>query len=130
MVVHLYQPDTTIVVIAGLTVWAVGFAFEVVADNQLKAFLRQSHGMLMRVGLWRYSRHPNYFGEVMMWWGIALIACSTPLWWVGFIGAAIITYLISFVSGIPPAEARGSLKSDWQEYKRKTSILVPWFPKQ
>lgn len=130
IVTHVSQPDTMLVAIVGLVVWVVGFVFETVADNQLKAFLRQSHGELMRTGLWRYSRHPNYFGEIAMWWGIALIACASPLWWVGLIGAAVITYLISFVSGVPPAEARGSMKNGWQEYKRKTSVLLPWFPKQ
>ncbi len=65
-----------------------------------------------------------------MWWGIALIACITPLWWVGIIGAATISTLICFVSGVPLAEARAASKSGWNEYKQKTSVLIPWPPKQ
>lgn len=130
IVTHFSHPVATPIAIAGLIIWIIGFTCEAVADGQLRAFLRQSHGELMKEGLWRYSRHPNYFGEVTMWWGVALIACSTPLWWVGLIGAGVITSLICFVSGIPPAEARGKLKKGWQDYQRKTSVLIPWFPKQ
>lgn len=127
ILVHLFEPGMRKLVIAGLVVWVIGFAFEAVADGQLKAFLRQSRGGLMKSGLWRYSRHPNYFGEITMWWGVALFACATPLWWLGLIGAGVITYLICFVSGIPLAERRGRMKEDWQAYASKTSILVPWF---
>lgn len=130
VVVHLYQPDLSPLVTAGLAVWLVGFVCEVIADRQLRVFLREHRGELMTNGLWRYSRHPNYFGEITMWWGIGLMACATPLWWMGLIGAVVITYLICFVSGIPSAEARGRMKAGWQEYQRKTSVLLPWPPQR
>lgn len=130
IVIHLYRPDMSLLIIIGLVIWLVGFACEVVADRQLSAFLHEHRGELMKSGLWRFSRHPNYFGELTMWWGVALMACATPLWWVGLIGAAVITYLICFVSGIPPAEARGYTKKGWQEYRRKTSVLLPWPPRR
>lgn len=126
--IHLYRPELSPLIVAGSGLWLVGFACEVTADRQLRAFLRKHPGELMTEGLWYYSRHPNYFGEITMWWGVALISCVTPLWWAGFIGAATITYLICFVSGVPLAEARGQLKEGWQAYRRRTSILAPWFP--
>ncbi len=131
IVVHTYQPGTSWLTLIGLAIWIVGFIFESVADRQLKEFLATpNHAALMTNGLWRYSRHPNYFGEVSMWWGIALIAAQTPLWWLGLIGAVAITLLISFVSGIPIAEKRSAGKEGWTAYKRQTSALLPWPPKK
>jgi steroid 5-alpha reductase family enzyme len=130
IIIHLYQPQTTPVAMIGLVVWVIGFIYEVVADRQLAVFLQKPHGKLMQRGLWKYSRHPNYFGEITMWWGISLIACATPLWWVGLIGAATITYLICFVSGIPLAESRAKTKKGWKTYHDKTSVLIPWPPKR
>ena len=130
ILIHFYKPDMTTVAAIGLAIWVFGFVCEVVADRQLKQFLQKPHGELMTSGLWRYSRHPNYFGEVTMWWGIALIACTTPLWWLGLVGAATITVLICFVSGLPPAEARASTKKGWREHKAKTSPLILWSPKK
>jgi len=112
----------------GLIVWIAGFAFEAIADSQLRTFTTnpENKGRIMDRGLWRYSRHPNYFGEVTMWWGVfffvyiitgALWAVVTPL---------IITYLIVFVSGIPLVEKHFEGKPGWQEYKEKTSALIPW----
>lgn len=129
--VHYYQPSIGVLAIVGVVVWLVGFTFESVADRQLKDFLETpGHKDLMTDGVWHYSRHPNYFGEVSMWWGIALIAASTPLWWLGCIGAITITLLICFVSGIPLAEKRSATKNGWQEYKHTTSVLLPWPPKK
>lgn len=129
--IHHYQPDTSMVAMLGLLVWVVGFLFESTADRQLKNFLlTPNHGDLMTDGLWRYSRHPNYFGEVTMWWGIALIALQTPYWFFGIVGATAITVLICFVSGIPLAEKRSKPKKGWTEYVRRTSPLLPWPPKK
>jgi steroid 5-alpha reductase family enzyme len=131
IVVHTYQPETSWLSVAGLIVWVIGFVFESIADKQLKVFLaRPGHDELMTTGLWSYSRHPNYFGEITMWWGIALIACTTPLWWLGIIGSLTISVLICLVSGIPLAEIRTSTKKGWDIYKGNTSVLVPWRPKQ
>ncbi len=115
--------------IVGLVVWATGFIYEVVADRQLKQFLMSvDRPVLMTRGLWRYSRHPNYFGEITMWWGLAIMAISARYGWIGLIGAATITFLICFVSGIPPVEARMSTKPGWEIYRQKTSALIPLPP--
>jgi len=115
----------------GLSVWAVGFFFEVVGDLQLAQFIKnpQNKGKIMQSGLWRYSRHPNYFGEVTQWWGIFLFALPIPYGWITVIGPLTITILILFVSGIPLLEKKYEGRVDFEEYKKKTSMFVP-FPKR
>ncbi len=115
----------------GVAVWIVGFSFEVIGDRQLRNFVTNpaNKGKLMDQGLWRYSRHPNYFGEVTQWWGIFLICLTTPFGWVGIIGPVLISYLILFVSGIPLNEKRFEGRPGWAEYKRKTSVFLPLPPK-
>jgi steroid 5-alpha reductase family enzyme len=111
----------------GFVVWAFGFACQVVADRQLKEFLtkEKNQGKLMQSGLWKYSRHPNYFGELSMWWGVFAISCaSTGVAWM-IIGPVTITYLILKVSGIPPSEKRMAEKPGWKAYKARTSVLIP-----
>jgi steroid 5-alpha reductase family enzyme len=112
----------------GLLIWAAGFTTEVIADRQLRDFMptRTPKHSVMNKGLWHYSRHPNYFGEIVVWWGIAMIASSASYGWLGWIGALTITYLIAFVSGIPPLEKRKKNDRAYQEYARHTSVLVPW----
>ena len=111
----------------GVLVWAVGFWCEVLADAQLKRFLANpsNRGKLMTHGLWKYSRYPNYFGELTMWWGIALMSLGTPHGWVGTGGAAAITYLIVYVSGIPPKEKRLKKKNGWESYAKNSRMLLP-----
>ncbi|NCU30967.1 DUF1295 domain-containing protein [Candidatus Saccharibacteria bacterium] len=131
VVIHYYQPFIQPLIIVGLVIWLVGFYFEATADLQLKRFLKTSKpGELMKEGLWHYSRHPNYFGELTMWWGIAVMTLVTPLWWVGFLGAISISFLIYFVSGVPLAEERSVNKKGWQDYKNSTSVIIPWPPKK
>lgn len=114
----------------GCVIWVVGFFFEVVGDRQLDLFLAnpENKGKLMNKGLWHYTRHPNYFGEVTMWWGIWMMALTpvTAVWAV--VSPLTITILILFVSGIPMLEAQMSKHPQWEEYKRKTSVLIPWWP--
>jgi steroid 5-alpha reductase family enzyme len=117
---------------AGVLVWIVGFIFESVGDAQLARFVKNPNnkGTLMQSGLWRYTRHPNYFGEVTLWWGIGLIAISATSGWLGIIGPLTITYLILFVSGIPMLEKKYHDRADFEEYKKRTSMFIPWFPKK
>ena len=116
----------------GVAVWLLGFIFESVGDAQLARFIKDpaNKGKLIQTGLWRYTRHPNYFGEVTMWWGIWLVALSVPYGLFGIIGPLAITVLILKVSGIPMLEKKMSLNPDFAEYKRKTSVFIPWFPKK
>lgn len=116
----------------GVGVWLVGFFFETVSDYQLMKFksLSKNRGKVLTDGLWKYSRHPNYFGEVAMWWGIFLIALSLPKGVYTIVGPAFITYLILFVSGVPLLEKKYMKKKAFTEYAAVTSIFVPWFPKK
>jgi steroid 5-alpha reductase family enzyme len=116
----------------GAIVWLVGFFFETVGDYQLDRFIRRKNehsGTIMKRGLWKYTRHPNYFGEATMWWGLALIGygASASLW--VFLSPILITYLLVKVSGIPMLEAKWS-GDEWEDYKRKTSAFIPLPPKK
>ena len=122
-------------VIAGLLIWIVGFIFESVGDKQLADFLADpaNKGQIMDRGLWHYTRHPNYFGELTMWWGIWVLTFSSANlvpWLVSAIGPGTLTYLIVFVSGIPPIEKQFMQREDFRAYAARTSVLIPWFPKK
>lgn len=124
--------EITDLALAGLVVWAVGFFFEAVADHQLAAFIArpENKGNLLMTGLYKYTRHPNYFGEITQWWGMWLIAMAASPWGiVGITGPLTITTLIIFVSGIPLQEKVYIGRKDWAAYKARTSILIPWPPK-
>ncbi len=114
----------------GLAVWGIGFFFEVVGDWQLDRFIRkpENKGQIMTTGLWRFTRHPNYFGEAMMWWGLFLVVLGLPLSHIALLSPILITFLLTQVSGIPMLEKRWAGRADWEEYRRKTSVFIPWFP--
>ena len=116
----------------GSIVWIIGFFIESISDHQLFLFTSDpAHkGKVMRSGLWHYSRHPNYFGEVVMWWGIFLIALSVPYGWSAIITPATITFLLLFVTGVPLLEDAMRDNAEYQEYKRNTSMFIPWFSKK
>lgn len=111
----------------GVVVWLIGFYFEAVGDAQLARFIKNpdNKGKLMQSGLWAYTRHPNYFGEVTQWWGIWLIALSVSGGWLGIIGPITITILILKVSGIPMLEKKMEQNPDFAEYKRRVSVFIP-----
>lgn len=115
----------------GIVVWLIGFFFESVGDAQLARFIRnpENKGKLMQSGLWAYTRHPNYFGEVTQWWGLWIIALSTPLGWIGLIGPLTITFLILKVSGIPLLEKKMEENPSFAEYKRRVSVFIPLPPR-
>lgn len=115
----------------GVAIWLIGFYFEAVGDYQLSQFLKtKKKGQIMQTGLWKYTRHPNYFGEVTMWWGIFLIAFSGTGNWLTIIGPATITFLILKVSGIPMLEKKYVGNKAFEAYKKKTSAFFPLPPKQ
>jgi steroid 5-alpha reductase family enzyme len=115
----------------GVLVWAIGFAFEAVGDSQLRRFAHNpiNKGRIIESGLWRFSRHPNYFGEVLLWWGIFLIALKVPGAWWTVIGPATITFLILKVSGIPMLEAKYRGNPEYEDYQRRTSSFFPLPPR-
>lgn len=132
LVVGQGQPPLNWLDFLGALIWLKGFLFEVIGDRQLAAFRKDpaNRGELIGSGLWRFSRHPNYFGEALGWWGIAVIALSAPRGWLGLAGPIVITFLLLFVSGVPLLEKKYAGRPDWEEYKKKTSMFIPWFPKK
>lgn len=118
---------------AGATLWLVGFFWQAVADQQLARFLRDpaNAGKVMDRGLWRYSRHPNYFGETLMWWGIYFIALATPRGWMTILSPLLITYLLTKKSGVPLLEETLLKRREgYREYARRTSPFFPWPPRR
>lgn len=128
--------DTTsiIIYVGGVLLWLIGFFFEAVGDHQLKVFKQkpENKGKIMSTGLWRYTRHPNYFGEALMWWAIWLLSIAGLGLFnmTGIIGPVLITYLLLFVSGVPLLEKRYKDNADFQAYAKKTSIFFPLPPKK
>lgn len=116
----------------GLAVLGIGYFFEIVADWQLRQFKRnpKNKGKLLRSGLWAYSRHPNYFGESCVWWGIWFLSVSSIDDIVSLISPITITYLLLFVSGIPMLEEKMNKHPDFQGYSQKTNKFFPWFTKK
>ena len=117
----------------GALVWAVGFVFEATADWQLSRFKAKpvNRGKVMNRGLWTYSRHPNYFGESLVWWGVYLITLSAPGSWWTVISPVTITFLLLKVSGVRLLERTiTKRRPDYEAYIRNTSAFLPWFPKR
>ncbi|MGM0508931.1 MAG: DUF1295 domain-containing protein [Fusobacteriota bacterium] len=116
----------------GIVIWGIGFFFEVVGDKQLKNFVenRKTGKEIMTEGLWKYTRHPNYFGESTMWWGIFLIAFSGTGKIITIISPIVITFLLLFVSGVPLLEKKYSDRENFKEYSKRTNKFFPWFPKK
>ena len=112
----------------GLIVFGIGFFIEAVADMQL-AFWKQNplcQGKLITTGLWRWSRHTNYFGEALVWWGVWFYTLELPLGWVTVISPVTITLMLRFGSGVPLLEKRLRQHPDWDAYARKTAPFVPF----
>lgn len=117
---------------AGVLVWGLGYFFEVVGDAQLKQFKSkpESKGKLMTTGLWAFTRHPNYFGEAVMWWGIFIIGQSVQISILSIISPIAITYLLYFVSGVPMLEKAMKDRPGFEAYAKRTNKFIPWFPKK
>lgn len=116
----------------GAAVWLAGFFFEAVGDAQLARFKARAanRGKVMARGLWRYTRHPNYFGEALMWWGYFLIAAATGAYWTVF-SPLLMTLLLLRVSGVTLLEkALQETKPGYEEYRARTHAFVPWFPRR
>lgn len=129
------REDIGVFAIIGLIVWLIGFTFEVVADYQKTQFRKDNNNKnkFIKSGLWARSRHPNYFGEIVLWIGITIIAIPVfEGWqWVGLISPVFVTLLLTRVSGIPMLETKADKKwsgqADYEEYKRNTPVLIPKF---
>jgi steroid 5-alpha reductase family enzyme len=126
-------PDLGWIAAIGVAVWLVGLLFETVGDAQLAAFKADpaNAGTVMDRGLWRYTRHPNYFGDACVWWGIALVAAETGSGAWGLIGAVLMTVLLRRVSGVTLLEkSLVKRRAGYTEYVARTSPFVPRPPKR
>jgi len=114
------------------TLWLIGMSFEVIGDMQLARFKSSAsnRGKVLNTGLWRYSRHPNYFGEFCIWWAFFLFAIASGHWW-SIISPLLMTILLLKVSGVSLLESTiTDRRPDYADYIRKTSAFFPWFPKE
>jgi steroid 5-alpha reductase family enzyme len=117
--------------VAGVALWSVGLGMEAIADAQLARFKRlpESKGAVMDRGLWRYSRHPNYFGDCLVWWGLGLIALGAGQWWA-LAGPVVMTVLLVKVSGVAMLESTiAERRPAYRAYIARTSAFVPWPPR-
>ncbi|MEO6728364.1 MAG: DUF1295 domain-containing protein [Candidatus Dojkabacteria bacterium] len=126
-----YQPAIGIVDIIGAAVWIFGFLFESIGDYQMYMFKKdpKNKGKIMTSGLWKYTRHPNYFGEATQWWGIFIISLRAPFGIIGIISPIVITYMLRKVSGVPMLEAKYKENKEYQNYIKNTSGFIPKSPK-
>ncbi|MCX6245441.1 MAG: DUF1295 domain-containing protein [Bacteroidetes bacterium] len=112
----------------GIALFIAGLIFETIGDFQMNVFKRnpENNGKLMTTGLWSITRHPNYFGETLIWWGISMFALNYPRGWMTLAGPLVITLLLRFVSGVPMLEAKYKGRPDWEAYEMKTAPFVPF----
>lgn len=126
-------PQLNLIEIAGALLWLTGICGEALSDAQMQRFKADpaSKGKVCQVGLWRYSRHPNYFFESVVWWGFWLFACGSPWGWVTLYAPLLMLHFLLRVTGIPLTEecAVKSKGDAYREYQRTTSAFVPWPPK-
>jgi steroid 5-alpha reductase family enzyme len=115
----------------GIALWLIGFLFEAVGDWQKSKFKADpaNQGKIMQSGLWRYTRHPNYFGEALLWWGILVFVLPAGYWYVSIISPLILTFLLTKVSGVAMLEKKYEGNKEFEDYARRTSAFIPWWPK-
>ena len=130
------EPMMLIPIMLGVLIWLGGYFFQSVGDRQLAIFVAkpENKGKLMTQGLWAYTRHPNYFGEVLMWWGIAILGFANSfgiaIALIGLISPLVVTWLLRYVSGVPLLEKHMKTKPGFSQYEKTTNIFFPWFPKK
>jgi steroid 5-alpha reductase family enzyme len=116
--------------VLGTSIWTFGLLFESIADFQLTRFRANpaDRGKLFMDGLWKFTRHPNYFGEAVVWWGFYIIALAAGNAWTIF-SPILITYLLLHVSGVALLEKTMQSKPGYEEYRQRTNAFFPWFPR-
>jgi steroid 5-alpha reductase family enzyme len=116
----------------GIVLFALGFGFEVVGDRQLERFRAEAgnRGRVLDTGLWRFTRHPNYFGDATVWWGVYAMAVSTPCGWLTLASPALMTFLLMRVSGVTLLEkGLTASRPGYRAYIERTPAFFPWFPR-
>lgn len=127
------EPTFPILLWVGTVIWFVGVSVEAIADRQLAVFRKKPKetGAVLDVGLWRYSRHPNYFGNALLWWGIFIAACAHPWVLLTAIGPYKMNYLLVNVTGAATLEKKMSReKPTYADYMARTNRFIPWLPKK
>lgn len=120
-----------IIVTIGSALWLIGFFFEAVSDYQLAQFKKDpaNKGRVMKYGVWQYTRHPNYFGEASMWWGIFLLSCVSAQGVVDvllrMVGPALLTFMLLRVSGVTMLESKYKGNKEYEDYQKRTSAFIP-----
>ncbi len=144
VMMHAYPTDTEVFqnldargqigIAIGGGLFLAGYLLEVIADAQLWTFRRrlENRGRIMKTGLWRYSRHPNYLGEIILWWGIFITAYTNTqsIGLIAVLSPLLVTVRLLFVSGIPAVERRLNDSKEYRAYRKNTSVLIPWPPKK
>lgn len=129
----MFNPDVMQWVgVIAILLWVVGFFFETIGDWQMAAFKSDpaNQGQVMDRGLWRYTRHPNYFGDLCVWWAVYLFSIAFGGWWT-VLGPLLMSFLLVRVSGVRLLEQDlVSRKPGYAEYVQRTSALIPWFPRE
>jgi steroid 5-alpha reductase family enzyme len=126
------MPSNPWLTLMGITLWMVGLFFETVGDLQLARFKANSENAnrVMNQGLWRYTRHPNYFGDFCVWWGLYLVCAALGAWWTVF-SPLLMSFLLLRVSGVTLLEQTiTTRRPDYAEYQSRTSAFFPWKPRQ
>jgi steroid 5-alpha reductase family enzyme len=133
-----HEPDpVSLTDLFGLALFATGLVLEVVADAQLSSYRHararggpDAPGPVLDTGLWRYSRHPNYFGEALLWWGLWVLSLDTPWGWATVFAPALMTFLLVKVSGVAMLDAHlAATRPAYADYIRRTSAFLPWPPR-
>ena len=132
------QMDVGILSILGAILWLIGFLFEAIGDAQLSNFMNKMKSYdgpyedkpVLDTGLWKYTRHPNYFGNACMWWGIWLVACQAPWGWATIFAPLMMTFLLTRISGRDLLERQLKKRPAYQDYMKRTSGFIPKMPKK
>ncbi len=128
---HIYKAYKVLYPIGG-ALWTIGFFFEAVGDLQMYFFKNDPHPHKKKVmdkGLWRYTRHHNYFGEAVIWWAIFLLSIPSGHWYISVWAPVTITFLLLRVSGVTLLEKKYEGNDEYTQYKRNTNSFIPWFPR-
>ena len=132
-----FGTEIGIIAYIGTSIWAIGVLFEGIGDWQLSRFKKRRAklgsdvtGKVMDKGLWRYTRHPNYFGNATLWWGIFLVACAAPWGWLSFIGPAFMTLALVKLTGAAHLERTLSQRPEYADYMQRTSGFIPMLPRR
>lgn len=127
--ININNPDFNMISLIGVFIWILGYYFEVVGDRQLKQHIKSKKGGLMDYGLWSLTRHPNYFGEAVMWWGLLVFALLNNVPWYFVVSPLVITLVLRFIS-TPLLETKMKEYDGWDAYANKTSLLLPFLGKK